>query len=444
MVHLEALGGNRERRYLVVEGVNMTTERAQAAARAAAVRQEIWLDPLGTDALFAASMPLAFEVDQSLRGRGPLERNDEVRLAHDGPLHYLAWSRIEPPPAEELARAWSVRPDEQPGDDVYLQVPPEITPATRALALRITAGATSDHDKAIRLRDWLHANLAYTTDLRDPRGREPIDYFLFERRAGHCEYFASAYAILGRIAGLRTRSVNGFLGGEWNEYDGYVAVRAGDAHSWTEVYFEGHGWITFDATPPGEADRLGRGGTGWQAKLGRWFDTLRFQWSKWVIDYDLYQQLSLFRTIGKQLSGGARSVTSSGRAIERWAKRNAAVLIGGALTIALGLLAWRLRRRRRGGGDRVRPLVARERTELARLYERAAKRLAPRPPATTPRELARGLRAKDAPGADALDELTELYYAGQWGGALDDAALARARVLADDIEAAAKRRPAKA
>ena len=56
-------------------------------------------------------------------------------------------------------------------------------------------------------------------------------------------------AILLRAAGVPTRNVNGFLGGEWNEYGGYIAVRGGDAHSWVEVWFEGVGWVTFDPTP---------------------------------------------------------------------------------------------------------------------------------------------------------------------------------------------------
>lgn len=438
-VFREDLGGNRERRFLAA-----TTGHAidrdddlmdMYAVRTRSMRQEIWLEPLGTDVLFAASAPVAFELDQPLRGRGPLERNDEVRLRHDGPIHYLAWSQVERP-LEHLRGASSEEPEGANG--VYAQVPPEITERTRALAHEIVAGAISDHDKAVRLRDWLQANLAYTTDLRDPGGREPIDFFLFERKAGHCEYFASAFAIMARIVGLQTRSVNGFLGGEWNEYDGYIAVRAGDAHSWTEVHLGGT-WVTFDATPPGEVDRLGRGGTGWRAKMGRWFDTLRFQWSKWVIDYDLFQQMSLFRSIGKKLKGGTGAVSGAGRAIERWAKRHWPWLVGGAAVLVAAFVWWRRRRRPRGD-DAPRAVRSRERTELARLYERAARRLAPRPPSTTPRELARSLVEKDAPGATALDELTELYYAGQWGGAVSEDALARARVLAADIETAARRR----
>lgn len=431
----ESLGANRARRYLPggPVGRDDDTER-MAMVRDRAVRQEIWLDPLGTDVLFAASRPVAFEVEQPLRGRPPMERNDEIRVRHDGPLHYTAWSDVEPPPAEALRASRHVNTER---DAVYLQVPAEITERTRQLARQITAGATTDYDKAIALRDWLHQNLEYTLDLREPGDREPIDFFLFERKAGHCEYFASAFAIMGRVVGLRTRSVNGFLGGAWNEYDGYVAVRAGDAHSWTEVRFDGAGWVTFDATPPGAADYLGRGGNGLGERLSRWFDTLRFQWSKWVIDYDIYQQLSLFRSVGKSFSGGAKQVTAAGRWLERAAKRNWAALTAIVILVA-GAIA--LRRMRKRVAPRTDAARARERTELTQLYERAARRLAPRPPSTTPRELARALVAKGSPGAVELDELTELYYAGQWGGAVDDDVLARARRLAAGIDQAAKQR----
>src|SRR5262249_40204295 len=173
---------------------------------------------------------------------------------------------IDPPPAAALRGATGPLPA---GYEVYLQLPPEITPRTRALAQEITKHATTTYDKAMAIQAWLVRNPTYSPDLEDPGSQEPIDFFLFDRKAGHCEYFASAFVILARAAGLPARDVNGFLGGEWNEYDDYIAVRAGDAHSWAEVYFPGAGWVTFDATPPAEADELGRGGTGAFARARR-------------------------------------------------------------------------------------------------------------------------------------------------------------------------------
>jgi protein-glutamine gamma-glutamyltransferase len=438
-IQAERLSATRQRRYVLAEGEPSLYGDQMTALRAGAVRQEIWLEPLGSDVLFGASSPIAFETDIPTRNPRLYERNDEIRLRHDGPLHYTVWSDVQL--RRDAATLRAAQADQLPrGFEVYLQVPPEITERTRRLAEEITAGAVTNYDKAVRLRDWLQQNLAYTLDLRDPGGQEPIDFFLFDRRAGHCEYFGSAFAIMARVVGVPTRSVNGFLGGEWNEYDGYIAVRAGDAHSWAEVWFPGEGWVTFDATPPGEVDALGRGGSGWRASFGRWLDTLRFQWNKWVIDYDIYQQLELFRSVGSRFKGGARSLTAAWNAFTDWIERHWRWLLGGASTIALAVGLWLRRRRQRagprldGGGVRTR-----ERSELATLYERAARRLAKRghrrAPSVTPRELARDLAARAVPGAAELAELTELYYAAAWGGRADDALVARARALVEIIDA---------
>src|ERR1051326_8613684 len=157
---------------------------------------------------------------------------------------------------------------------------------------------------------WPSLTLSRTCACSPGREYSLVLWFVFT-------YFASAFAVLARAAGIPTRQVNGFLGGEWNEYKGYVAVRAGDAHSWDEVYFPGAGWVTFDPTPAGTSS-LGRGGTGWRAKLGRLMDTLRFQWTKWVIEYDLVAQLSLFKDVGRALKSAAASMRDGALAALRW------------------------------------------------------------------------------------------------------------------------------
>ena len=436
-LRIERLTKTRERRYLPGPSLGFRDDNFEQL-RASLVEQDIYLDPIGADVLFAATSPVAFEVDVPFRTiRASDERNDEIRLRHEGPLHYRAWSQLEPPSAEELAAA----PDKLASTfEVYLQLPPEITARTRDLAAQITAGATTTYQRANRIRDWLIANLDYSLDLEDPGAQEPIDFFLFTHKAGHCEYFASAFAVLARAAGVPTRNVNGFHGGEWNEA-GYTAVRAGDAHAWSEVYFPGQGWVVYDATPPGESDRLGHGGTGWRAKMRRWFDSLRFQWNKWVIDYDLYQQLELFRSIGRKFSGGARSMKAMADSIKGWLARNVVVLAVTGGVAALAIALWLRRRRRRWPGAPTER--ARARSELAMLYDRAARRLAKRgyrrDPAITPRELARDLIARGIDGAPELGELTELYYAGEWGGTATAAMLTRARELSAAIETAVAR-----
>ena len=395
------------------------------------VKQDIWLDPLDTDVLFGASNPRVFEMAQIARKRRPTPmRNDEFRIEHGSTLHYTVWSDLVPPSPDELRAASGPLP---PGYGAYLNLPPEITAETRQLAQRITAGLPTNYDKAVAIERWLEANLSYTLELKDPGRTEPVHFFLFDRKRGHCEYFASAFAVLARAANIPTRQVNGFLGGEWNEYQGYVAVRAGDAHSWDEVYFPGKGWVTFDPTPAG--GQLGRGGDGWRAKLGRFIDTLRFQWSKWVIEYDLIAQIGLFKDVGRALKTTAAAVRDVLLAvIQFWP----------VLAIAIGIFGvLRFRRRRSVALDHgARLHKPRSRSPIAALYDQVAKQLAkagsPRDAATTPRELADKLSARNAPAAADVRELTELYYAAEWGGRRDPAAEQRAAALAVAIKATLK------
>jgi len=417
-----------------------STQEADAVRLDGALKQTVWVEPMDTSVLFGASMPLAMEHDagpwpaaQRLRDR---ERNDELRFERNRTLKYTVWSDPRRPDDRVLRAASGFIPDLYA--QKYLQLPEDqITQRTRDLAIEITTGLTSNFDKAVAIETYLSTQLAYTLELADPGKQEPIDFFLFDRRKGHCEYFASAFAILARIVGVPTREVNGFLGGEWNEYQDFIAVRAGDAHSWAEVYFHGVGWVTFDATPSSQ-DQLGTGGGGVRARLHRLFDVLRFQWTKWVVDYDLSRQLGVFKDVGRAFDGAGKWLKARAVDAKEWVKRHA--VIASLLWLAfVALIVWRARRRR--GEDGAAPRVVRKaRNPVSAIYARVLGRLErrglPRGPAVTPRELARGAAQRGLPYAKPLGELTELYYAAQWGG--EDVLLDRARALADEIETLAR------
>lgn len=433
-------GPTRDRRYLAFDGKKLSAADIDALAPTLA-RQDIWLDPLDSDVLFGAGLPRIVEYPHVVRPRRkPTEQNDEIRLPHGSTIHYTVWSQLATRPVEQLRAAKGPLPK---GYDVYLQTevpgkPLQITGRTASKALEITRGLTNDYDKAVAIQDWLTNNLTYTLVLEDPGTQEPIDYFLFDRKKGHCEYFASAFAILARLNNIPVRQVNGFLGGEWNEYKGYVAVRAGDAHSWDEVYFPGAGWVTFDPTPSANIDVLGRGTDGLRSRIGRMLDTLRFQWSKWVIDYDLASQLELFKTIGSAIKSVALKVkaavvSAKDAAIEYWP-------IGTAIG-AGGVLVLLLRRRRRSDGLVTRSARrTRARSTVAEVFDQVAKALAKagvvRDAAVTPRELATRMTERGDPGAAQVGDLVELYYAAEWGGVRDPAAEERALVLAREIREA--------
>src|SRR5262249_34194485 len=152
-------------------------------------------------------------------------------------------------------------------EDRYLQLPSSLEPAVASLAKQIVGDAQAPAEKAERVARYLRANFRYTLDLSRDESRAPLEDFLFVERQGHCEYFAPAMAILLRTQGVPTRVVNGFLGGEWNEFGGYYAIRQGDAHSWVEVYLPGVGFTPFDPTP---TTPLVRGG--FLGKLSRLYD----------------------------------------------------------------------------------------------------------------------------------------------------------------------------
>ena len=447
----------RRRRHMLWAGPALPTpEIDELAGRT--VRQEIWLEPLDSDVLFGASNPRILEIPNLRRRKRPDERNDEMRLEHGSTIHYTVYSELAPPPPDELRRAPAG--PLPPGFEVYVEnslTPTEpapkrpITARTRELALRITAPHTNTFDKAIAIQQYLMANYGYTRQLVDPGDQEPVDFFLFDRKKGHCEYFASAFAVLAREAGIPVRQVNGFVGGEWNEYQGYVAVRAGDAHSWAEVFFPDGGsyrergqviptgrWVTFDPTPPANRNVLSRGGSGWRAKLSRILDTLKFQWSKWVIEYDLSSQLALFKSIGRTLKAGAKAVKAALVAAKDWVVAQWWL----AAIAAVGIAGYIVLRRRR----HVLPIATagprrgRTRSTVAAVYDAVGKQLAKhgagRDAAETPREHANRLATRGDPWAPAVAQLTDLYYAAEWGARRDRAAEEQATALGKQIGAA--------
>ena len=135
----------------------------------------------------------------------------------------------------------------------YLRLPAgKISKRVRALAGKIISGTgKTSYGKAVALRDYLRENYSYKLHAaKVPPGKEPADYFLFELKEGHCEYFACALAVLARAAGLPARVATGFSPGNYNTLSNLFEVYEYHAHAWTQIYIEQLGWLTMDATPP--------------------------------------------------------------------------------------------------------------------------------------------------------------------------------------------------
>ena len=103
------------------------------------------------------------------------------------------------------------------------------------MAAQIADSAENNYDRAAALERYLRTHYGYTLQLPQSEAADPLANFLFERKRGHCEYFASSMAVMLRTLGIPSRVVNGFHGAEFNDVTGNYVVRAKDAHAWVEA-----------------------------------------------------------------------------------------------------------------------------------------------------------------------------------------------------------------
>jgi len=137
---------------------------------------------------------------------------------------------------------------------------PEVMQRIHDLALQITAGKESPYDKAQAIETYLRANYNYTLTPADPpRGRDALDFFLFDSKEGYCEYFATAMGDLLRSIGIPTRLVQGYGQGSFDDRIQKFVIKESDAHTWVETYFPGFGWIPWEPTPDGVYFPIPRG-----------------------------------------------------------------------------------------------------------------------------------------------------------------------------------------
>jgi len=135
----------------------------------------------------------------------------------------------------------------------FTKVPSELmSKRLRELAERLTAGKNDDYTKAMAIRDYLRKNFKYEQFAHPvPFGREAVDYFLFDLKKGHCEYFAASMTVLARLNGIPARVATGYSPGNYNLFKKCFEVYEYHAHAWSQVFVKGIGWLTFDASPPG-------------------------------------------------------------------------------------------------------------------------------------------------------------------------------------------------
>jgi protein-glutamine gamma-glutamyltransferase len=329
-------------------------------------------------------------------------------------------------------------------------LPPLLDPRIPEYARQLTREAKTPFDKAVAIETSLRTQYGYTLNLTGKPGEDALAHFLFVSRAGHCEYFATAMAVLLRTLGIPTREVNGFLPGEYNDLGGDYIVRASDAHSWVEVYFPENGWLTFDPTPAAAevpASLLKR--------LGQYVDWFQITWSEWIIGYDIGHQLVL----AQNLQRGSRNWGEAARTWfekkqrrgKNWLKslqfRHASMglVLPACLILLLVVLRFDLVGKlfrtaglffqlRAAKPGRTNPqLAARLYAELLRLLARQGFL---RAQSQTPLEFAAAVHAPEL--ASAVTEFTRIYTHARFGGAPCETN--RLRELLEQIHAALRKR----
>ncbi len=192
----------------------------------------------------------------------------------------------------------------------YLRLP-DGNPRTRQLAQNLKAGAGSSQVLVQRALDY-YARNGFVYTLKPPllTDADQTDEFLFGTKQGFCEHYASSMAVLLRAAGLPSRVVTGYQGGDYYAEGDFWQVRSKDAHAWVEVWLpESQAWQRVDPTAMVSAHRIAQGiddalpqqeRAGWseRAPWQRWFDRSQFYWQQWVVGFDAEKQGDLFRRLG--------------------------------------------------------------------------------------------------------------------------------------------------
>ncbi|MFN3201687.1 MAG: DUF3488 and DUF4129 domain-containing transglutaminase family protein [Bradymonadia bacterium] len=392
------------------------------------VRQEIYLEPMEQQVIFGLSPLLSITLTderQPFKQSGlDLDENGDVFYSQTGALAFRYDAFSAPPRApdtasmslEDYRRALS-RPKMEDFARRFTQLPDDLSPEIEALADEVVGDANTVAEVVHRLRRHLKSDYSYTLDLERDPSRPPLEDFLFARRKGHCEYFATAMVVLLRTQGVAARTVNGFHGGTWNGVGEYIAVRQGEAHAWVEIWLPGAGqspraWWLQDPTPAADQSAVAMETPSWFAQS---IDALKLRWYKWVIEYDLGAQIEALRSFAQ----GLRSAFRGAKDFMQWRPGDTTLWISGALALVFfGGWAWRrwpgLSSPRGGDADpRARATIG----VISNLESLYARHGITRPAHLTVREYLDLLESRGAPGLPLAREIISMYEEARFGGA---------------------------
>ena len=377
----------------------------------------------------------------SMQARGPVLFRDDQGAFYapdwDRPVHYTAWASSYLDVSDVDV---SILAEPAPSQSRYLSLPGELDGRLRdygAFVLEM-AGVSHNPSRITRLaalRDHLRQ-----TDFRyalegpcagvEDCDEDPLVAFLFQGKQGHCEYFASALALMLRSVGIPSRVVTGFQGGEWAEDQRALIFRGYHAHAWVEVDLGIGQWARVDATPgalgqfvpPTTGPQEGFEDLAAQAQAPPFSAQLR-SWGERVLDYGPASQSRALDQLGTSVSGMLPR-SSGGRGV---------ALLGTVALVVVLVVLRRTQRRRRIPGRAPEAWVGDG--EVAHLYWDVRLRLSQEgfepPRGLPPLEAARFLASTVA--GEQLVELAWLHYQVRFGGTDEDSVLGQARALAMQI-----------
>jgi protein-glutamine gamma-glutamyltransferase len=396
------------RRVLLLEGPPRPGRR---------IEYEVRLSDIASNVLFVAGTPESMIIDVPVVSRSS-SGTLHVSRPNGAGLRYAVSSLLD----QETSTAAQLSPAAR----VEALALPPLDERIPQLALDMTAGLATPDEKARVLERRLRHDYGYTLELLPAPVADPLATFLFARKKGHCEYFASAMAVMLRTQGIPARVVTGFLGGVYNPMTGWQVVRASDAHSWVEAWLPRRGWVTFDPTPP---DPSPASSASLWTRAGLVLDAADQFWQDWVVGYDFERQITLASRM--QESGRsfrfpwwgetAAQMEKSVRAARAYAVEALGLFALAALAIIYGPTLLRklradLRVRRAQRGEA-------QASDATLLYERMLRVLERRglqkPPWLTPAEFARVLPASEL--AMLVEDLTGAYNQFRFGGRRDAA-----------------------
>jgi hypothetical protein len=302
---------------------------------------------------------------------------------------------------------------------VALGLPGGLDPRVRVLARVLEGEASSDRARLRNTVEWLRSGYTYSLDVGEFETEDPLAEFLFDKRKGYCEYFATAAAVLLRLQGIPARYVMGFSVGPQNLVPGrfgvgdHHLVREWDAHAWVEAYLAGEGWVEADPTPPADLSLVHPPASGWLAPL---LEAAR------VHAAQLWARLR-----HEGLWGFWSALRRSSRAVLAGLWQHPLVT-GGILASLLLLASWpwwrsllqRLGDRRRSRRDRRAALPGELGTLLSTVEQHWTRQGRPRPPSRGLREHLEGLpNGVLTPSArEASDLVVDACYRAAFGGRL--------------------------